>query len=224
MNWYLNAFKNYTNFYGRASRTEYWMFFAFNITFAIIAYAIDLIFDVGLKKYGFGLFYSLYALVSFIPGLALTVRRLHDVNKSGWYFLLAIIPLVNIYLIVLFCTKSDEESNAYGDKPVNSDIGEFLPNEKKITYTIISVILWIFLNRIIWQIITKSAEDYYKKDYYKYVNETTLFIWSLIPLFLSLAVKNRIWKIILLIGSLLYLCYSFYELVKLHQDSNLLQF
>lgn len=220
MKWYLNAFKNYANFNGRSSRTAYWMFGVFNITFAIIAFAIDLTFDIGFKKYGFGLLYCLYALVSFIPGLALAIRRLHDVNKSGWYFLLAIVPLLNIYLIVLFCTKSDEESNDYGDKPVNSDIGEFIPNNKTINSTIIVVTFWFLFNRLIWSIIAKFGDNLYTNQYFKYFNLVMNLTWAIIPLFLSLAVKNKTLKIVLLIGSLLYLIHDFYKILEAHISSN----
>lgn len=220
MNWYLNAFKNYANFYGRASRTEYWMFLVFNITFAIITYSIDLTFDLGNEKYGFGILYTLYALICFIPGLALAVRRLHDVNKSGWYFLLALVPLLNIYLIVLFCTKSDEENNDYGDKPVNSDIGEFIPNNKTINSTIIIVTLWFLLNHLVWSIIRRYGDELYTNEYFKYFRITLDLCWVVIPLFLSFAVKNKIWKIVLIIGSLLYLFHNFYTMLEAHLSSN----
>jgi uncharacterized membrane protein YhaH (DUF805 family) len=112
MKWYLHALRNFNNFDGRASRTEYWMFFCFNIVFAVLFFTIDLIFHLGFNELGFGPFYILYAVISFFPGLALAVRRLHDVGKSGGYICLALIPLVSLYLIALFCSKGDEMTMA----------------------------------------------------------------------------------------------------------------
>ena len=75
MKWYLHAFKKISDFYGRASRTEYWMFVVFNTTFAIASYTLDLIFNLTIESLGFGPFYIAYSLIAFIPGLALSVRR-----------------------------------------------------------------------------------------------------------------------------------------------------
>jgi len=194
MKWYLHAFKNYTNFDDRASRTQYWMFCLYNFCFAIIAFTIDLVFDLGVQKYGIGLLYFVYALVSFIPGLALAVRRLHDIDKNGWYLFLAFIPLLNIYLIALLCTKSDEDSNAFGDKPNNSDIAEFIYNDKTISNIIIGCILWLFVNKIIWTVITKYIERYYENKWFLKFNELNSLIWTLLPLALALTVKNAKWK------------------------------
>lgn len=77
MNWYLTVLKKYAVFSGRARRKEYWMFFLFNtIIFLILAPIYD-------NHFGFVLFF-LYSLAVLIPGLAVSVRRLHDVGKSGW--------------------------------------------------------------------------------------------------------------------------------------------
>src|ERR1700728_3670159 len=99
MNYYVSVIKNYAAFKGRARRKEYWMFILFNVMFAIVAMIIDnLIGDTfknpitGDSMY-YGYVYILYALFVLIPGLAVMVRRLHDVGKSGWFVLVALIPL-----------------------------------------------------------------------------------------------------------------------------------
>ena len=109
MEWYLKVVRaNYANFNGRASRQEYWMFFLFNIIFAFVAGFVD-------AFLGLGFLYLLYVLAVFIPGLAVGVRRLHDVNKSGWWFLISLIPIIGaIWLIILFCTDSKQGENNYG--------------------------------------------------------------------------------------------------------------
>lgn len=118
MNWYLLALKNAFDFNGRARRKEYWMFFLFNFIFSIVAASLDNMF--GLTKEGspIGLLSSLYSLVVLIPGLSLAIRRLHDVNKSGWFLLVAFIPLVGgILLIINFVKEGDRAQNQYGLDP-----------------------------------------------------------------------------------------------------------
>ncbi|MBT3819593.1 MAG: DUF805 domain-containing protein, partial [Lentimicrobiaceae bacterium] len=87
MNWYLAVLKNYAGFSGRARRKEYWMFTLFNIIFAIVAMILDNVLGIAMAEIGYGPLYGLYALAMLIPGLAVSVRRLHDVGKSGWMLL-----------------------------------------------------------------------------------------------------------------------------------------
>lgn len=119
MKWYLKVLKQYADFNGRARRTEYWMYLLFNIIFLFAAAILDNI--LGLKfspEIPYGFIYMIYALAVFIPGLAVTVRRLHDVDKSGWFVLIAFIPLVGaIWLLVLYCTEGTPGTNQYGVNP-----------------------------------------------------------------------------------------------------------
>lgn len=118
MNWYLKVLKQYADFNGRARRTEYWMFIVFNIIFAFAAMILDNILGIAIAGIGYGPIYGLYALAVFIPGLAVLVRRLHDVGKSGWMFLIALIPLIGaIWLLVLLATDSSPGDNKYGPNP-----------------------------------------------------------------------------------------------------------
>jgi uncharacterized membrane protein YhaH (DUF805 family) len=118
MSWYFKVLQNYFNFSGRARRKEYWMFFLFQIIFAIVAIIIDNVLGLAIKDIGYGPVYGLYALATLIPGLAVTVRRLHDIGKSGWYFLLAFIPFIGgIILLVFAVTDGDVGANTYGPDP-----------------------------------------------------------------------------------------------------------
>jgi len=118
MNWYLAVLRNYAGFSGRARRTEYWMFVLFNIIFCIAAIVLDNIVGTAIDGVGYGLFYILYALALFIPALAVAVRRLHDVGKSGWWIFIALIPIVGaIWLLVLYATDSQPGDNEYGPNP-----------------------------------------------------------------------------------------------------------
>jgi len=118
MNWYLKVLKQYADFSGRARRKEYWMFFLFNTIFAFLAAIIDNVVGTASPELGYGVFYGIYALAMFIPGLAVGVRRLHDVGKSGWMMFIALIPLIGgIWLIVLMVTDSNPGENQYGQNP-----------------------------------------------------------------------------------------------------------
>jgi uncharacterized membrane protein YhaH (DUF805 family) len=118
MNWYLKVLKQYADFSGRARRKEYWMFVLLNLIFAIVAMILDNILGLTVGILPYGVFYVLYTLAVFIPGLAVAVRRLHDVGKSGWMILIALIPLIGvIWLLVLMVTDSNPGKNQYGSNP-----------------------------------------------------------------------------------------------------------
>jgi uncharacterized membrane protein YhaH (DUF805 family) len=118
MNWYLKVLKNYAEFSGRARRKEYWMFALFNIVFSIAAIILDNILGTTIEDVGYGLFYCLYGLAVIIPSLAVGVRRLHDVGKSGWFLFVALIPIIGaIWLLVLLCTDGNAGANEYGPNP-----------------------------------------------------------------------------------------------------------
>ncbi len=104
-NYYIDAFKKYAKFEGRAGLSQFWYFILFNIIIGII---------LGFISHGLS---GLYGLIVLIPGLAIGARRLHDINKSGWMQLVSLIPMVGIiWLIILFAKKGDIVSNDYGEK------------------------------------------------------------------------------------------------------------
>lgn len=118
MNWYLKVIKSAFDFNTRARRKEYWMFFLFNMIISIVLMMIENATGLSNPEQGFGMISGLYSLVMFIPGLALAVRRLHDINKSGWALLVAFIPLVGgILAIIWMCKEGDQGENKYGPNP-----------------------------------------------------------------------------------------------------------
>ena len=118
MNWYLKALNQYADFNGRARRKEYWMFFLFNMVFEVLASLIDIAAGTANLDSGSGVFQGIYSLAVLIPGLAVGVRRLHDVGKSGWMLLIALIPIIGaIWLLVLMVTDSKEGTNKWGENP-----------------------------------------------------------------------------------------------------------
>ena len=122
MNWYLKVLKQYADFSGRARRKEYWMFTLFNLIFLIVATILDnvlgITFEVAGQSLGYGWLYLIYCLAVLLPGLAVFVRRMHDVGKSGWWFFIAFVPLVGaILLLVWCCTNSQAGENKWGANP-----------------------------------------------------------------------------------------------------------
>jgi uncharacterized membrane protein YhaH (DUF805 family) len=120
MNWYLDAWKNYINFQGRARRKAYWMFVLFNIIALVILSLIEG--ALGLSgQNGYGILTGLYSLAIILPLIALAVRRLHDTGRSGWWILIGLVPLIGpIALIVFYVTDSQPGTNEYGPNPKES--------------------------------------------------------------------------------------------------------
>lgn len=121
--------KNYANFQGRARRSEYWNFFLFYFLIYITLYAMTL--GLGFATESpvlmgiFGLLLLIFAFGSLIPFLGVTVRRLHDTDKSGWMILIGLIPLIGtIILIVFYCTEGTRGPNQYGIDPKSGDVFE----------------------------------------------------------------------------------------------------
>jgi len=119
MNWYITALKKYTVFSGRARRKEYWMFVLFNEIFSFVAVGLDfLLGQIMGRDGGFGLFLILYSLAITLPSLAVAVRRLHDIGKSGWWFFITFVPLVgSVWYLILLATDSQPGENEYGPNP-----------------------------------------------------------------------------------------------------------
>jgi uncharacterized membrane protein YhaH (DUF805 family) len=121
MSWYLAVLKKYAVFSGRARRKEYWMFVLFNLIFAIVAMILDNVLGTAIEDVGYGVFYLLYVLAVLVPSLAVVVRRLHDIGKSGWWIFISLIPLIGgIWLLVLLVTDSQPGENQYGPNPKES--------------------------------------------------------------------------------------------------------
>lgn len=104
MDYYLKVLKSYAMFNGRARRSEFWYFFLFNVVIGIVLGFLDAMLKMSILS-------SIYSLAVLVPGIAVAVRRMHDVGKSGWY---ALIP---IYSLILAFTEGDRGDNEYGPNP-----------------------------------------------------------------------------------------------------------
>ena len=118
MNWFLMALKKYAQFEGRSQRSEYWFFALFYILFAIAATLIDVVTGSYDPQTGFGIVSVLLAIGLLIPSLSVSVRRLHDTNRSGWWLLICLIPLIGaIWFLVLTILDSSPGTNRFGVNP-----------------------------------------------------------------------------------------------------------
>ena len=104
MNYYLKVLQNYATFSGRARRKEYWMFVLFNIIFSFVFGFIGGLIHLPIIS-------TIYSLAILIPAIAVGVRRMHDVGKSGWFL------LIPIYNLILACTEGFKGDNEYGADP-----------------------------------------------------------------------------------------------------------
>ena len=114
MSWYLLALKNYVKLRGRSTRSEYWYFLLFNVLIGIVLGFVDVFTGNFVQETGQGLFGALYSLAILIPSITVLVRRLHDTNRSGWWFFVLFIPLIGwIILFIFMVLRSDPESNRF---------------------------------------------------------------------------------------------------------------
>ena len=118
MNWYLHVLKNYATFSGRARRKEYWMFFLISALISIVLTRLDILLGTYSVEYEAGLFSGLYSLLILIPSIAVVVRRLHDTDRSGWWILISLIPLIGVIVLFVFiCLDSQPGTNRFGANP-----------------------------------------------------------------------------------------------------------
>jgi uncharacterized membrane protein YhaH (DUF805 family) len=216
MNWYIKVLTQYSVFSGRARRKEYWMFSLFNIIFALVALIIDNILGFTIDNSPFGIFYFSYSLIVFIPGLAVLVRRLHDVGKSGWMILISLIPIIGaIWLLVLLVQDSESGTNQYGEPQKKAD------NNTEASYDavfsdniVLLVVIYMFVSNLFYTIVPKVFDNYFLLEWFKPVNFMIGLVWAIVPLTLAFTIKKDSKKVALLVLGALYFGYVTYESIN----------
>lgn len=115
MSWFMQALKNYAAFEGRARRKEFWFFVLFSMIAMIVAGAIDAF--VITPIIGLPVLMIIVSLGLIVPSISVSIRRLHDTSRSGWWYLLSFIPVAGLVLLVFFFLDTKPETNAYGPSP-----------------------------------------------------------------------------------------------------------
>lgn len=112
MQWYVKVMKQYVDFGGRARRTEYWMYFLVYFLITLVCGVVEGVLSMP------GTLTSIVALVHLLPSIAVTARRLHDTDRSAWWILISLIPLIGALVLLYFMVKSgDTSANRFGPDP-----------------------------------------------------------------------------------------------------------
>jgi uncharacterized membrane protein YhaH (DUF805 family) len=115
--YYLDVLKKYADFSGRARRAEYWMFTLINFVISAVLFGVDNLLGTGSGD-SVGVIGGIYSLAVLLPSLAVTCRRLHDTDRSGWWMLIAIIPIIGAIVLIIFLVQdSTPGTNRYGPNP-----------------------------------------------------------------------------------------------------------
>ncbi len=118
MSWYLAVVRKYAVFAGRARRSEYWYFCLFNVLISLALGTIDGLSGLFHADAGLGVLGGLYGLAVLVPGIAVSVRRLHDTDRSGWWLLLGLVPVVGAIVLLLFTVQEGNSgANRFGGNP-----------------------------------------------------------------------------------------------------------
>jgi|SRR5690554_1828813 len=118
MNWYLAVLKKYAVFSGRARRKEYWFFALFNIIISFVLGFIDGFVGTFSVDAGIGVLGGIYTLAILLPSIAVSVRRLHDTDRSGWWLLISLVPIIGVIVLLVFMIQDSKPGeNRYGAYP-----------------------------------------------------------------------------------------------------------
>ena len=118
MNWYLEVLKKYAVFNGRARRKRVLVLFLVQYScHSILLAVIDMAIGSFNAEAGMGLLGGIYALAVLIPSIAVSVRRLHDTGRSGWWLLIALVPIIGVIVLVIFMLQDSKPENQYGPNP-----------------------------------------------------------------------------------------------------------
>ena len=121
MGWYLEALKKYAVFSGRSRRKEYWYFALFNGLVFLAASSIDLLLGTFSFSTNVGLLSGIYGLAIIVPSIAVSVRRLHDIDRTGWWVLISLVPVIgSIVLLVFAVLDGTPGENRFGPNPKSS--------------------------------------------------------------------------------------------------------
>lgn len=110
------CFGKFATFEGRAARSEFWFFTLFTWLVSVVLSLVDAVTGIGVLS-------LIFSLAVLIPTIAVAVRRLHDTDRSGWWYLLILVPIVGIIvLIIWFCSRGTGDANRFGSDPLTTEV------------------------------------------------------------------------------------------------------
>lgn len=115
--YFVKAFKQYADFSGRARRKEYWFYMLFYILIMFGLNILDSVLGTFSEAAGIGVLGGVFSLAALLPSLAVSVRRLHDTNRSGWWLLIGFVPLVGAIVLLVFFCQGSRDNNRFGHNP-----------------------------------------------------------------------------------------------------------
>jgi uncharacterized membrane protein YhaH (DUF805 family) len=122
LSWFIEALKKYAVFSGRSRRKEYWYYVLFVAIISIVLNIIDGLLGTYDSSAGVGLLSTIFSLAVLIPSIAVSVRRLHDIDRTGWWVLIGLVPLIGwIVLLVFHVQDSTPGTNRYGPNPKSTE-------------------------------------------------------------------------------------------------------
>ena len=146
MKWYLQVLRNYAQFDGRARRKEYWMFLLFNLIFIVVSMTIDYAFGLAEYYVFFGPTCLFYIFAIAIPAIAVTIRRLHDIYKSGWMILVSLVPFAGpIWLLILMVLNGKTKENQFGTNPKTDSLANLSNGKTRGNIIVFIATLWMLL-------------------------------------------------------------------------------
>jgi uncharacterized membrane protein YhaH (DUF805 family) len=159
MNWYLKVLNNYAVFGGRARRKEYWYFTLFNFLAFFALTIIDGVIGSFNSEAGIGLLGGIYSLAVLIPFIAVSVRRLHNTNRSGWWLFIELIPLIGTLVLLIFMVQDSQQSdNQYGLNPKPGNEGG-----SDLVVVAVAAIVFIVVIGILTAIAVPAYQDYVER-------------------------------------------------------------
>nr|WP_315229607.1 DUF805 domain-containing protein [uncultured Albidiferax sp.] len=125
MDWFVEALKKYAVFSGRAQRSEYWYFFLFYVLISLALGIADGLAGSYNQHAGMGLLGGIFSIGMLLPSLGVSVRRLHDIDRSGWWLLIALVPVVGAIVLLVFCVRDSQPgTNRFGPNPKDAMPGD----------------------------------------------------------------------------------------------------
>ena len=213
MHWFIYTLKKFADFNGRARRTEYWMFSLFNLIFLSTAIMLDHLIGWTASNIGFGPLYGFYTIALLVPSIAVTIRRLHDTGRVGWLVLIGLIPLIGpLWFLYAMGKEGDQGINQFGPDPKESTSGD-LVSEKYTDSALTFTILWIILTSLFYKVLPDISPEYFSQVWFLKISIVFNFVWSLLPILIAIAIRNKTMQAILFGIGAIYLVYGWIQLL-----------